>query len=232
MKYQYSDLVIEVTRRCNMCCAHCMRGDAEPIDIPLEYIDRFFEHVASVGCLTFTGGEPTLNLDAIEHALKVVKERNVRVNSFYLVTNGKEVSDRFLHLMIDWTIYCLSCDPFALDEGIGGIALSQDKFHAPISPINRIRLRSLSVFRPDDKKTDFTVRRPIKLGRARTLDATEVNRFGISVDENCIEGDVTLSATGDILPDCDYEFCETENFRIASVNNIEELISYYETEVA
>ena len=25
------DVVIEITRRCNMCCAHCLRGDAESI---------------------------------------------------------------------------------------------------------------------------------------------------------------------------------------------------------
>ena len=216
-----------------MCCAHCMRGDAENIDINPAYIDKFFEHVESIGNLTFTGGEPTLNLDAIEHTLEVVKARNIHVSSFYLVTNGKEVSERFLRLMIDWTVYCLSCDPYTMSEdGMGGVALSQDVFHEKIPPINRIRLRSLSVFRPDDKKTDFSIRRPIKLGRARSLDATEVNRYGISVEENCIEGDITLTATGDILPDCDYEFCETENISIATVDGIEALFSYYETEAA
>ena len=29
------DVVIEITRRCNMCCAHCLRGDAEAVDMVL-----------------------------------------------------------------------------------------------------------------------------------------------------------------------------------------------------
>lgn len=232
MKYAYSDIVIEVTRRCNMCCAHCMRGDAEKFDIQPEYIDKFFEHVEQVGCITFTGGEPTLNLDAIEHTLKVVKDRGIPVNSFYIVTNGKEVSDRFLHLMIDWTIYCLSVDPYYMAEGSGGIALSQDMYHESIPPINRIRLSTLSVFRPDEKKTDWSKKRPIRLGRARNLDAMEFHRFGISVENEFVEGDITLTATGDILPDCDYEYCETENLRIATVDDIDALFDFYNKEAA
>lgn len=26
-----NNVVIEITRRCNMCCAHCLRGDAEKL---------------------------------------------------------------------------------------------------------------------------------------------------------------------------------------------------------
>lgn len=230
MKYSYTDIVIEVTRRCNMCCAHCMRGDAENIDIPLEYIDKFFEHVESVGCITFTGGEPTLNLDAIEHTLQVVKDRNIDVGCFYLVTNGKKVTDRFLHLMIDWTVYCLSCNRYEMSDGMGGIALSQDMYHAEIDPINILRLQTLAFFRPDDKRMDYSTRRPIKLGRARNLDSVEVARHGLSVEEGMIEGDVALTVTGDILPECDYEFSETENLSIANVDNIEELFDYYKSE--
>ncbi len=32
-------LILEVTRRCNMCCAHCLRGDAEDIDMEKETVD-------------------------------------------------------------------------------------------------------------------------------------------------------------------------------------------------
>lgn len=37
--YGANNVFIEVTRRCNMCCAHCLRGDAESIDIQEKYID-------------------------------------------------------------------------------------------------------------------------------------------------------------------------------------------------
>lgn len=42
--YSANNVFIEVTRRCNMCCAHCLRGDAESIDIQEKYIDAFLDN--------------------------------------------------------------------------------------------------------------------------------------------------------------------------------------------
>ena len=92
--YAANSVFIEVTRRCNMCCAHCLRGDAESIDIQEKYIDAFldsFEKGAYISSLTFTGGEISLNIPAIRYTLKAVKERGIAVGSFYMVTNGKAV---------------------------------------------------------------------------------------------------------------------------------------------
>ena len=88
------NVVIEITRRCNMCCAHCLRGDAEAVDIQEKYIDAFLDSFANAGyisSLTFTGGEISLNIPAIRYTLNAVKERNISVGSFYMVTNGKAV---------------------------------------------------------------------------------------------------------------------------------------------
>ena len=74
--YAANSVFIEVTRRCNMCCAHCLRGDAESIDIQEKYIDAFldsFEKGAYISSLTFTGGEISLNIPAIRYTLKAVK---------------------------------------------------------------------------------------------------------------------------------------------------------------
>lgn len=72
------DVVIEVTRRCNMCCAHCLRGDAEAVDIQERYIDAFLDSFANAGyisSLTFTGGEISLNIPAIyRHYLDAIQD--------------------------------------------------------------------------------------------------------------------------------------------------------------
>ena len=73
--YSANNVFIEVTRRCNMCCAHCLRGDAESIDIQEKYIDAFldnFEKGAYISSLTFTGGEISLNIPAIRYTLNAV----------------------------------------------------------------------------------------------------------------------------------------------------------------
>ena len=106
-----STVVIEVTRRCNMCCAHCLRGDAQNVDIMPEYIDKSFEKFrpgTSISSITFTGGEITLNLAAIWYTLEVVKRRNISVYDFYMVTNGKDASKMPEPASVSqaWWVYC------------------------------------------------------------------------------------------------------------------------------
>ena len=56
------NLCIEITRRCNMRCTHCMRGDAESVDIPLKHISNLLRHVRHIHHFNITGGEPSLNV--------------------------------------------------------------------------------------------------------------------------------------------------------------------------
>ena len=55
MKYYIENLCVEVTRKCNMKCAHCLRGDAQNMDINTCYIDTLLENVSGIGSITFTG---------------------------------------------------------------------------------------------------------------------------------------------------------------------------------
>ena len=66
---QVYSLILEVTRRCNMCCAHCLRGEAENIDMQKETIDKVLDLVDKIECVTFSGGEPSLNLPLIQYFL-------------------------------------------------------------------------------------------------------------------------------------------------------------------
>lgn len=122
--YAANSVFIEVTRRCNMCCAHCLRGDAESIDIQEKYIDAFldsFEKGAYISSLTFTGGEISLNIPAIRYTLKAVKERGIAVGSFYMVTNGKAV-DKMADLAmasLEWWNYCDDKDTHVM-QGTSG----------------------------------------------------------------------------------------------------------------
>lgn len=56
-------LELQVTRRCNLACAHCYLGDARPVDLPLDLIARAvggFERMGGLRLLV-SGGEPTLH---------------------------------------------------------------------------------------------------------------------------------------------------------------------------
>lgn len=66
-KITFDDVVIEITRKCNMVCGHCFRGDAQPVDIDLEHLDAFLDQCEVIGRLLLTGGEPSMCLNVLQH---------------------------------------------------------------------------------------------------------------------------------------------------------------------
>lgn len=44
----YNTLCLEITRRCNMACPHCLRGEAQALDITHEIIDRALENTSEI----------------------------------------------------------------------------------------------------------------------------------------------------------------------------------------
>ena len=162
MKYNLGDLAIEVTRRCNMSCAHCLRGEAQNMDIDKKYIDKLLEDVSNISYILFTGGEPSLNIEAIEYTLQRCQELNISVGGFYIVTNGKNNVLPLTIACLKWYAYC---DDY---EDIYGLALSRDMFHDEIDKDAEKILRGLSFFR-EDKFTDFNHVRIISEGRGAEL---------------------------------------------------------------
>ena len=227
--YGANNVFIEVTRRCNMCCAHCLRGDAESIDIQEKYIDAFldsFEKGAYISSLTFTGGEISLNIPAIRYTLKAVKERGIAVGSFYMVTNGKAV-DKMADLAmasLEWWAYCDEKDDYMC-----GLCISSDNFHEVIPYESKSILRGLKYNR-NDKVTDFHLAYLLNEGRAKNLDSNiykkrephvdkleyEFNKTG---DINFYSGELYLNAIGDVVSGCDWSYKSQKKYRFGNVMN-------------
>ena len=98
-KLSYKELAIEVTRRCNMKCSHCMRGPAENHTISKEVIDRLFDEVSTIGTLLLTGGEPFLEPEMVDYIFDAIIKRNIPIIRISVVTNGtirdKRIADSF-----------------------------------------------------------------------------------------------------------------------------------------
>jgi MoaA/NifB/PqqE/SkfB family radical SAM enzyme len=56
------NVIIEITRRCNMKCEHCLRGAQQRLDIPDDVLSKFFLRIRDsyINHLCLTGGEPSL----------------------------------------------------------------------------------------------------------------------------------------------------------------------------
>lgn len=226
-------VVIEITRRCNMCCAHCLRGDAEAVDIQKKYIDAFLDSFANAGyisSLTFTGGEISLNIPAIRYTLNAVKERNISVGSFYMVTNGKAV-DKMAELALaslEWWNYCDDKDDYSC-----GLCISSDDFHEEI-PRESASILSGLKYNRNDKVTDFRKQYLINEGRAKTINANQILKREPRVSELTIEykrdcepgnetgiditdGELYLNAIGDVVVGYDWSYESQKKYRIGNV---------------
>lgn len=218
MKVSCHSLVIETTRRCNMCCAHCMRGDAQDVDISEEVIDAALSKVESISSLTLTGGEPSLNVPAIRYIAKKIKELNIHLDSAYIVTNGKEVSNDFIFA-------CLELFMLADEQEFNGLALSHDMFHEDIPMENVSKLRQLAAFTGEDKNTDFDRVPLLDLGRARNLNSFAkrgpVHDTFTAIEDNGIldlsESMLVVAVNGDLLTECDYAYEDTDGICIGNV---------------
>lgn len=98
-QYEYAGIWIELTRRCNLQCAHCLCGESQNVDISTEIIDRIFVDVKDCGHIVLTGGEPLLRLDMIEYLINKIGEYRWHTDYLELTTNGLIQDTRIVDLL-------------------------------------------------------------------------------------------------------------------------------------
>ncbi len=118
------EIVIEVTRRCNMKCAHCLRGKPQNKTQKEEHLRNLLRQVSYISTVTFSGGEPTLpsGLEMINKFIDLCHNYEVDVGNWYIVTNGKVWRKE-----LPRTIWRLN--NLCSDNEISGIDVSDDQFH-------------------------------------------------------------------------------------------------------
>lgn len=127
MKIAFNGLMVEITRKCQLQCAHCMRGDAQEIDIDKKTIETLLKQTSEIEYLQFTGGEPTLNISGMEFFLDTMIKNNIPLYRLQIITNGVLLSKQFTELLkhyYDWieknnSIY----------NNIIKLYVSSDKYH-------------------------------------------------------------------------------------------------------
>ena len=85
-------LTLELTRKCNLKCEHCLRGNAQNKSMSEQTMLQIFNHIDSVDTLSIGGGEPSLAIKELECLYNVLVQTNTQVQDIFLVTNGKKVS--------------------------------------------------------------------------------------------------------------------------------------------
>jgi hypothetical protein len=218
VKIATTNLVLEITRKCNMSCAHCLRGEAENVNMSRKVVDAVLSQVCHIDMLTFTGGEPMLNTRLMKYVFDGIMERNISVYGVWLATNGSVWSPSFIShfekFMNEWCLDSESC----------GIAVSQDQFHdLMIQEKNLSRFTNLPYY--DGSKEGFIRNSHILYeGRAYhnaigELYPTE-KKLHLEYGDNgtpVVYGSLYINAYGDVLPDCDFAY---ENQELNALGNV------------
>jgi len=128
MELEIEYLVVEVTRRCNMKCRHCLRGEPQNKTMSKQHIFDFLSQTKYISNVTFTGGEPTLpsGMKVIEDFIDVTIGRDIDIGNFYMVTNAKVWRPELPYLVNRLYNICS-------DNEISLIDISTDSYHDHIT---------------------------------------------------------------------------------------------------
>jgi len=215
-------LSIEITRRCNMKCAHCLCGDAQNIDIDLEHIRSLIRRVSSIESLCFTGGEPSLNVPAIKFTLEQIKRRRIKVNRFNIVTNGSlsSINKEFIAVCQKLCDYQAACgEEDDICEEI--LYLSNDRYHDDTHhyEVNK-ELSKLSFY-----SRRFSENVPYRLIRqGRCKEGIDLPDTVFCYRKSEITGTVFLNANGYILGNCNYSYENQEKHQLCHVDGFMEYL--------
>lgn len=104
-----NSLVVELTRDCNFKCNHCLRGEEEKNKVFDKKLFRKFlidNNIRNIDNITLSGGEPTLNLQAMKDILELLKHYQIELGSFFIATNGSKLNFEFIKILSDYYTYC------------------------------------------------------------------------------------------------------------------------------
>ena len=96
-------LVLETTRRCNMSCPHCLRGDAQNLDLPDSVLEQVFKTDMTLGTIVLSGGEPSLAVPVLKNILRQIQKHQI-ATTFYLATNGNTKHPKIMQNPIRYSL--------------------------------------------------------------------------------------------------------------------------------
>lgn len=126
-KIEITNLGMIITEKCNLKCAHCMRGTSSNKSISQEVIAKTLDQIIYTDNLAICGGEPLLALQELEKIITYVVDNHILIGNFTTVINGTIYNEEFLHLLNYINSYIKRTEK--KDEVYATFMISHDLFH-------------------------------------------------------------------------------------------------------
>lgn len=215
------NLIIEVTRNCNMRCQHCLRGDAENRKFDISILKNLLDQNVRIGQVTLSGGEPSMVPFTIENIMMLMKQYQDSIDHFYIATNGKNISPEFVIACLAWYLY-------SDEREMCAVELSNDYYHSIEDSQEESLLNGLSFFRKKYQDDNHETKL-IREGNARDITDEEGRTVKAEFDSEyqgesiVITSEVYLNCEGNVIKGCDFSYdsqrlpenilCNVKDFR-------------------
>ena len=126
------NLSLEVTKRCNFKCRHCLKGEAQEEDLDLNVIAKIFKRGVIVQNLQFTGGEVFMVPDLFHKIVDRIISSGAMVNHANIVTNGTYYTKQIEQDLRRLSIYISRCNSMVSGANYQNpisLELSDDEYH-------------------------------------------------------------------------------------------------------
>ena len=218
-----NNLVIEVTRFCNMNCRHCLRGERQRKKFNTNMLNNIFEDIEYVGSITFTGGEPLTQINVIVEIFDYIEQHHIRLGSFYIVSNGTIYSKKLMNVLRYFYYHYVD------EQYVCGFEISQDQYHIELNQLRKANIWKYSELKEyfdyefihlENRKKIYSV---IKEGNARFFTNGRESKFNNGFyDENSDyynDNQIYIAANGNVISECDLSFENVDKYSFGNVNN-------------
>lgn len=203
-------LALEVGRKCNMRCDHCLRGEAENAEMEIDVAYKAINMFDYIGSITFTGGEPVLYEKNIIKIIDLILANDIQVGSFYIATNGTSPSFELMFALSKLYAHCQ-------EKEFCEYTISADRWHK-FPEFDAW----LSAFSFVCKRQDIPETALLDEGRAkkngigsRTLKTSSEFDF----DGYCVDL-LYVNAFGEMFADCDYSYDTQRSLDVYDISDI------------
>lgn len=106
-------LAFEMTRRCNLNCKFCAKGEPQDIDISKSVIDKTIDEMQGVfiNTLRVSGGEPLMVPELIIYLFDKIIEKHILINDIVIFTNGLNADFRLCESITKILTYLRKIEP-------------------------------------------------------------------------------------------------------------------------
>ena len=214
-------LVLELTRRCPLACAHCLRGPSQDKDMSDMTLRTLFGRLYGIGVrhiygLTLTGGEPALRIDLIKSLPSLLQRHHMSLEHCYMATSAAYSLRHTKELLPALLDLALCCDG-DMEELGHMVEISQSDYHDNQDG-NSIKMLQLLSFAGMKQRLDD--RGIINSGNAN------INGLGGRPplpehleleDDELVTGHLYITADGDVLAGCDYAYEDMDDHKLGNI---------------